>query len=48
MDANTVEIIVKIAEQAQEIAQAVHLGKSLEDTGAGWTLLTILYTFSAR
>ncbi|KAK2196284.1 bifunctional S-adenosylmethionine synthetase/S-adenosylmethionine synthetase [Babesia duncani] len=35
IDADKVEISVKIKEQAPEIARAVHLGKSLENIGAG-------------
>ncbi|KAK1933329.1 putative s-adenosylmethionine synthetase [Babesia divergens] len=34
-DADTVEIVIKIAQQAPEIANAVHVGRTLDETGAG-------------
>ncbi|EDO08531.1 putative s-adenosylmethionine synthetase [Babesia bovis T2Bo] len=34
-DASTVEIMVRLAQQAPEIASAVHLGRKLEETAAG-------------
>ncbi|KAK1445179.1 s-adenosylmethionine synthetase [Babesia gibsoni] len=34
-DAETVEIMVKVTQQAPEIAKAVHVGRSLDETAAG-------------